>query len=142
MNQVQVLLVEDNAGDILLIKEAFEDVKVNEIKVLRDGEKAINYLDQNEEFRDSVLPDLIILDINLPRKSGHEVLKFIKYNEKLKAIPVIMLTTSSSDNDIAKSYENYVNCYITKPVEGDEFLKAITTIENFWINLVKLPTSH
>ncbi len=143
MKPVHILLIEDNEGDILFIKEAFEETRlINDITVMRNGEKAIKYLKRKGEYKDAITPDLIILDINLPRKSGHEVLQFIKFDSELKVLPVIMLTTSSSDKDIIKSYENYVNCYITKPVEGDEFLKAVTSIENFWMRLAKLPTRH
>ncbi len=140
MKSIHILLVEDNEGDVMLIKEAFEDGCIaNELSVCRDGEKAINYLLKKGEYKDAVTPDLIILDINLPRKNGHEVLQFIKESEELKQIPVIMLTTSSSERDIAKSYKSHANCYITKPIEVEDFIKAVTDIENFWINLVKLP---
>lgn len=143
MKPVHILLIEDNEGDILFIKEAFEETRLaNEITVLRNGEKAIKYLQKKGEYQNAITPDLIILDVNLPRKSGHEVLQFIKFTGDLKVIPVIMLTTSSSDQDITKSYENYVNCYITKPAEVDEFLEAVTRIENFWFNLVKLPVNN
>lgn len=142
MKSVHILLVEDNEGDIYLIKEAFEQIKlVNNISVLKDGEKAIQFLLKTDSFRDAETPDLIILDVNLPRKNGHEVLEFIKKDETLKLIPVIILTTSSSDKDIRRSYENYANCYITKPVEVDAFLNTIISIEDFWINIVKLPSN-
>lgn len=141
MKSIHILLVEDNEGDILLIKEAFEEGKViNKISVVKDGEKAIRFLNQEEKFTDLPVPDLIILDVNLPRKSGHEVLTHIKESAALKHIPVIMLTTSSSEKDIMQSYENHANCYITKPVNVDEFLKAVVKIEQFWISLVKLPS--
>ncbi|MCH8495867.1 MAG: response regulator, partial [Balneolales bacterium] len=94
------------------------------------------------EFADVVVPDLIILDINLPRKNGHEVLAFIKSNDKLKSTPVIMLTTSSSEKDIAQSYHKHANCFITKPVDVEDFLRAVVEIEQFWIHLVKLPQSN
>jgi len=140
---IHILLIEDNEGDILFIKEAFEETRLaNEITVLRNGEKAIKYLQKKGVHKDAVMPDLIILDINLPRKNGHEVLQFIKSNGDLLVIPVIMFTTSSSDKDIIKSYENHVNSYITKPVDGDEFIEAVTSIGDFWINIVKLPTNH
>ncbi|MGM0460185.1 MAG: response regulator [Bacteroidota bacterium] len=137
---IHILLVEDNDGDILLIEEAFEEAKLmNKVSIVKDGEKAIHFLTRQGDFSDAGTPDLILLDVNLPRKNGHEVLEFVKTNEMLKHIPVIMLTTSSSDKDVLKSYKNHANCYITKPVEVEEFLKAITKIKNFWINLVKLP---
>lgn len=141
MKSVQILLVEDNEGDILLIEEAFDEAKLaNSISVVKNGEKAIQFLNKEEPFSSAVTPDLIILDVNLPRKNGHEVLQFIKSSGALKHIPVIMLTTSSSDKDISLSYENHANCYITKPVEVDDFLRAVTSIEDFWISLVQLPT--
>jgi len=143
MKPVHILLVEDNEGDIMLIEEAFDDAKLaNHLSVLKDGEKAIRFLKKEEEYSEAGVPDLIILDVNLPRVNGHEVLQFIKYEDKFKHIPVIMLSTSSSDKDIELSYENHANCYITKPVEVEDFLKAVNSIEDFWVNLVKLPTSH
>ncbi|TVR19493.1 MAG: response regulator [Balneolaceae bacterium] len=141
MNSIHILLVEDNEGDILLIQEAFEEAKlINDLSIAKDGEKAIAFLNKEGAFIDVKTPDLIILDVNLPRKNGHEVLKFIKQHDQLKKIPVIMLTTSSSERDITQSYENHANCFITKPIEADDFLKAVLSIENFWLNLVKLPT--
>jgi len=141
MDSIHILLVEDNEGDILLIKESFEDARIlNTISAVKDGEKAIRYLDKTGSYSDVKSPDLILLDVNLPRISGHEVLAYIKNNPNLKQIPVIMLTTSSAEKDIIESYKNHANCYITKPVEVDEFLQAITKIENFWIQLVKLPS--
>ena len=137
---IHILLVEDNDGDILLIEEAFEEAKLmNKVSIVKDGEKAIHFLTKQGGYSNADTPDLILLDVNLPRKNGHEVLEFVKTDEKLKQIPVIMLTTSSSEKDVLKSYKNHANCYITKPVEVEEFLKAITKIKNFWINLVKLP---
>jgi CheY-like chemotaxis protein len=137
---VHILLVEDNEGDIVLIKDAFDDAKiVNKLSVVRDGEQALAFLKNKSGFENVDMPDIIILDVNLPKKNGHEVLKTIKEDSKLRHIPVIMLTTSSSPNDINKSYENHVNCYITKPVEVDEFIKVVLSIESFWISIVKLP---
>lgn len=143
MKSIQILLVEDNEGDIMLIEEAFDEAKlVNTISVMKNGEKAIQFLNKEEPFNDAVTPDLVILDVNLPRKNGHEVLQFIKSSSALKHIPVIMLTTSSSDKDISLSYENHANCYITKPVEVDDFIRAVTSIEDFWISLVQLPNHN
>ncbi|MCC5914401.1 MAG: response regulator [Balneolaceae bacterium] len=140
MNSIHILLVEDNEGDILLIREALEDGKIaNDLSVVNDGEKAIRYLSRDEGFNDAIIPNLILLDINLPRKNGHEVLSFIKTNDELRHIPVIMLTTSSSDRDILESYKNHANCYITKPVEVSDFMDAVISIEEFWVNLVQLP---
>jgi CheY-like chemotaxis protein len=138
MESLNILLVEDNEGDILLTMEAFEESKiVNTIKVIRDGEEAIMFF---EALTDKAQhPDLVLLDVNLPKKNGHEVLMYIKNNDKFRSIPVIMLTTSSSEKDIALSYKSHVNCYITKPIEVSDFMKAITKIEDFWINIVSIP---
>ncbi len=141
MKPVHILLVEDNEGDILLIREAFEEAKlVITISIAKDGEKAIKFLEKQDDYKDEKTPDLIILDVNLPRKNGHEVLCHIKQSTTLKHLPVIMLTTSSSERDISLSYKNHANCYITKPVDVEDFLKAVLSIENFWISLVQLPT--
>ncbi|MGY5849502.1 response regulator [Salegentibacter sp. F14] len=140
MKAIHILLVEDNEGDILLTTEALEEGKVmNQLSVARDGQEALDFLNKIGEFQTCELPDLILLDVNLPKKNGHEVLKYIKTHQVFRSIPVIMLTTSSSQKDINKSYKNYVNCYITKPIELGDFIDAIGKIEDFWINLVKLP---
>jgi CheY-like chemotaxis protein len=140
MKGIHILLVEDNEGDILLTTEAIKDGKIaNEISVANDGEKAIDFLNARINNATSALPDLIILDVNLPKKNGHEVLGYIKTHSDLKQIPVIMLTTSSSQTDISASYKNYANCFITKPVEVEDFMKAVGQIENFWFNIVQLP---
>lgn len=141
MDPIHILLVEDNEGDIVLTTEAFEEGKIiNSISVVKDGWEAIQYLEKNEGYVDAKTPDLVLLDINLPKINGHEVLKHIKTSENLKQIPVVMLTTSSDEVDIKKSYNNFVNCYITKPVEVDSFINAISTIGDFWISIVQLPT--
>lgn len=141
MSPIHILLVEDNDGDILLTTEALENGKIiNKISVVKDGEKAIDFVNKTAEYAHTESPDLILLDINLPRKSGQEVLQYIKTNGNLKHIPVIMLTTSSSEKDINQSYNNFANCYITKPVEAEDFINAISKIEDFWISIVKLPT--
>ena len=138
MKGINILLIEDNEGDILLTVEAFEESKiVNNIRTIRDGKEAIHFFENISDPAD--IPHLILLDINLPKVNGHEVLSFIKNNDKYKAIPVIMLTTSSSEKDILQSYQNHANCYITKPIEISDFIKAITKIEDFWINLVSIP---
>lgn len=143
MNSIHILLVEDNEGDILLTTEALEEGKImNKLTVARDGQEAMDFLNKKGNFKNAKLPDLILLDVNLPRKNGHEVLKYIKTHDVFRSIPVIMLTTSSAQNDIDKSYENYANCYITKPIELNDFMVAIGKIEDFWINLVKLPKIH
>lgn len=141
MDSIHILLIEDNEGDILLTMEAFEDAKIhNKISIARDGQEALLFLDKEGKHADAESPDLVLLDVNLPKKNGHEVLQYIKGSEKLKHIPVIMLTTSASENDIMKSYKNYANCYITKPVEVGDFLKVVASIENFWIKIVQLPS--
>lgn len=142
MRPVNILLVEDNEGDIMLTQEALEEAKIiTGLSVVKDGEQAIAFLKKNDHYAATPMPDIILLDVNLPKKSGHEVLKYIKEDEDLKHIPVIMLTTSSSERDINLAYNSYANCYITKPVEADEFLSVVTTIENFWVAIAKLPTN-
>ena len=142
MNSIHILLVEDNEADILLTKEALHDLKILvNLSVVNDGEKAIHFIEKKGNYAETATPDLILLDVNLPKKNGHEVLQFIKENEFYKHIPVIMLTTSSSQIDINTSYNNHANCFITKPIEVKDFLKVIATIENFWISIVKLPTN-
>ncbi len=138
MKAVDILLIEDNEGDILLTTEAFEEGKIlNRTRVVRDGKSAIDLL--ADDLKSKNLPDLIILDVNIPRMNGHEVLLHIKQHTDLKHIPVIMLTTSSTEMDITRSYQNHANCYITKPVEAWDFMNAISKIEDFWINIVQLP---
>lgn len=140
MKPIHILMVEDNEGDIILTKEALQDTKIlNTITAVRNGKDALDYVFRRGEFANSQLPDLILLDINLPLKNGHEVLKAIKENEGTKKIPVIMFTTSSSKRDVDQSYKENANCYIVKPVEINDFLKSVAGIENFWLNIVKLP---
>lgn len=133
-------MVEDNEGDILLTREALEEAKiVNRISVAYDGIEALEFLKKRAPFGDGETPDLILLDINLPRMDGTEVLGIIKNDPDLRRIPVIMLTTSSSEKDILVSYDNHANCYITKPVDLERFMEVVRTIEDFWISIVKLP---
>jgi len=140
MQQIHILLVDDNEGDILLTREALDDARiVNKISIANDGVEAISFLKKDPPYRDAAMPDLILLDINLPKMDGTEVLSIIKNDPELKRIPVIMLTTSSSEKDILASYDNYANCYITKPVDLDRFMDVVRTIEDFWISIVKLP---
>ena len=142
MQEIHILLVDDNEGDVLLTKEALEEAKiVNRISVAYDGMEALRFLKKEPPFRDQETPDLILLDINLPKMDGTEVLGIIKSDPVLKRIPVIMLTTSSSEKDIMTSYNNYANCYITKPVDLERFMDVVRTIEDFWISIVKLPKS-
>lgn len=140
MKQIQILLVEDNEGDILLTTEALEDSKIiNLVSVVKDGEQAIDFLNRKEPFQNASMPNLILLDINLPKKNGHEVLQYLKASKNFRHIPIIMLTTSSSQKDILEAYNHYVNCFITKPVEVNDFMTAVAKIENFWISIVQLP---
>ncbi len=137
---VEILLVEDNPADACLVVEVFKDFKVkNNIHLVVDGIAAMDFLNKKSEFENVPRPDLILLDLNLPRKDGREVLKEIKEDKKLRCIPVVILTTSSAKEDITKTYSNHANCYITKPVDFDHFLKVVQSIENFWLTVVKLP---
>src|ERR1700761_8681678 len=137
---IQVLLVEDNPGDVRLTREAFRDAKMHlELHVVNDGVEAMEFLLRQGEFRESTRPDLILLDLNLPRKDGREVLAEIKNHETLKSIPVVVLTTSASDADIEKSYLLHANCYISKPVELEGFLAVVQSIDDFWLTVVRLP---
>lgn len=139
MKTAHVLLVEDNEGDVVLTLEAFEESKIKtEITVTRNGQEALDYLYQRDDFKDARRPDLILLDINLPIISGHDVLKKIKSDSSLKKIPVIVLTTSSHQKDINTAYENYTNSYVTKPLDMNDFLQSILKIEEFWLQLSKL----
>ncbi len=138
-----ILLVEDNLGDIRLTQEALKEAKVeHNLFIVKDGEEALAFLRQQKEFQRSPLPDLIFLDLNLPRKDGREVLKEIKQDESLKSIPVVILTTSDALPDIEKSYQLHANCYITKPVDINQFIDVIKSIEHFWFHIVKLPGSN
>ncbi|MEO5990337.1 MAG: response regulator [Ferruginibacter sp.] len=133
-------MVEDNEGDIILTLEAFKEAKIiNSIDVVTDGELALMYLAKEGKYIDVETPDIILLDINLPKIDGLEVLKSIKNDPKLSLIPVIILTTSDDDKDILKSYQAHANCYITKPVSYNSFIDVIKTLNDFWIKIVKLP---
>jgi len=135
--EIHILLVEDNEGDIVLAREALKEARIkNRVTVITDGEKALEYLFCNDIDRK---PDLILLDMNLPKVNGLEVLAKIKADEALKIIPVVMLTTSTSEQDVLNAYRNYVNCYINKPIDLEEFIVVIRNIESFWLNTVKLP---
>jgi CheY-like chemotaxis protein len=139
MKEVHILLVEDNEGDILLTLDAFEESKIRtNISVVRNGAEALDFLYRRGDYKEVNLPDLILLDINLPIYNGHEVLKKIKEDTSLKKIPIIILTTSSSQKDINKAYENYCNSYVSKPIDMDDFLKVILKIDEFWLQLSKL----
>ena len=140
---LEILLVEDNKGDVGLITEFFSDAKViTNIHIAEDGEEAIRFLYDKNKFLGSKLPDLIILDLNLPKKDGREVLKIIKENKDLKSIPVIILTTSSAEKDILRVYDLHANAYLIKPLDFDEFMKVIKSIEDFWFKAVTLPPKN
>ncbi len=137
---VEILLVEDNPGDVRLIQEVLRDGKVrNNMSVTKDGVDAISFLHQTGEYSGAPRPDIILLDLNLPKKDGREVLADIKADPDLKNIPVVVLTTSSAEQDIFRSYDLHANCYITKPVDLDQFIRVIRSIEDFWLTIVKLP---
>lgn len=137
---ITVLLVEDNPGDVRLTLEAFKDAKLHlQIHVVNDGVEALDFLYRRGKYPDSPRPDLILLDLNLPRKNGRDVLAEIKGSPTLRTVPVVILTTSSSDMDIESSYLLHANCYISKPVDLQGFLTVVNRIENFWFAVVKLP---
>ena len=139
-SEIHILLVEDNEGDVVLTLEALKEARLkNKISVVRDGEEAIEFLYKRNRYAHVEMPQLILLDINLPKMDGKEVLLRIKSDPDLKKIPVVVLTTSSSEKDILEAYNNYANCYITKPVDLDKFIDVIRTVEDFWISIVQLP---
>jgi len=137
---IEILLVEDNPGDVRLTREALKEAKVrNNLHVATDGAEAVDFLHRRGDYADSPRPHLILLDLELPRKDGHQVLQDIKADEALRDIPVVVLTSSEAEEDILKAYQLNVNCYVTKPVELDEFLEVVRAIEDFWLTVVKLP---
>ena len=141
-NPIEILLVEDNEGDVGLVEEVFEDARIrNIIHVAEDGEEAMEFLNKEKRFNNAPTPDLILLDLNLPGKDGREVLEEIKKDDKLKSIPVVVLTTSKAEEDIIKSYDLHANSYITKPVDFEQFIRVVKSIEDFWLEVVKLPSS-
>lgn len=140
MKSIEILLIEDNPGDADLAREALETGKVcNNLNVVGDGEEAIAYLRRQGKHADAPRPDLVLLDLNLPKKDGREVLAEIKADADLKRIPVVILTTSAAEADIIKTYNLHANCYITKPIDLNQFLKVVQAIEEFWFTIVKLP---
>ncbi len=140
---VEILLVEDNQGDVRLTIEALREGKVhNNLNVARDGVEALAYLRREPPFTAAVRPDLILLDLNLPRKDGREVLAEIKADPDLKTIPVVVLTTSRAEQDVLRSYELQANCFVTKPVDLDQFIEVVRSIESFWLTVVRLPDSE
>ena len=135
-----ILLVEDSPGDVRLTREAFKDAKIYiNLHVAKDGIEAMAFLNREGEYAAVPRPDLILLDLNLPRKDGRQVLEEIKESPSLKSIPVVILTTSASDEDVLRSYRLHANCYISKPVDLDGFLKVVASIDNFWLSIVTLP---
>ena len=138
---VEILLVEDNEGDVGLIEEVFEEAKIrNNLHIAEDGEEAILFLHGEGKFSGSPRPDIILLDLNLPKKDGREVLREIKEDNDLKNIPVVVLTTSGAEKDILRSYDLHANAYVTKPLDFDQFIMVVKSIANFWLEIVKLPT--
>ena len=137
---VEILLVEDNLGDIRLTQEALRDGKVrNNLHVARDGIEAMEFLRRQGEHADAPRPDIVLLDLNMPRMDGREVLQEMRADPSLSVIPVVVLTTSKAEEDIMRSYQLHANCYITKPVDLDQFIKIVRSIEDFWLTVVRLP---
>jgi CheY-like chemotaxis protein len=137
---IEILLVEDNPGDVRLTQEAIREAKIrNRLNVVTDGEEAVAYVRRQGNFADQPRPDLILLDLNLPKKDGREVLAEIKEDPNLKRIPVVVLTTSQAEQDIVRSYDLHANAYVVKPVDLDQFLAVVKAVENFWLTIVMLP---
>ncbi|HKR20684.1 MAG TPA: response regulator [Stellaceae bacterium] len=140
---IEVLLVEDNPGDARLTREALREGKIhNNLHHARDGVEALAFLKREGEFAKAPMPDLVLLDLNLPRKDGREVLAEMKQDPRLRTIPVVVLTTSEAENDIVRSYELHANCYITKPVGLEQFISIVREIESFWLAVVTLPNRN
>ena len=138
---VEILLVEDNLGDVRLTQEALRDTKVrNNLHVVYDGIEALEFLRREGKYVNAPRPDLILLDLNLPKMDGRELLAKIKEDSELKCIPVVILTTSKAEEDILRTYNLHANCYITKPVDFDQFIEVVKKIEDFWLTIVKLPS--
>lgn len=137
---IEILLVEDNPGDVRLTEEVFREAKIqNNLQVVMDGVEAMAFLRREGKYADSPQPDIILLDLNLPKKDGREVLAEIKADPVLRRIPVVALTTSKAEEDILKTYALHLNCYIVKPVDFEQFMKVVSSIEDFWLTVVKLP---
>jgi two-component system, chemotaxis family, response regulator Rcp1 len=137
---IDILVIEDNPGDARLIAEAIKTYKIlNSLSIVRDGEEAMDFLNKKGEFAGAPRPDLIFLDLNLPKMDGREVLAKIKLNDEFKQIPVVVMTISAAEEDIIKSYSLHANCYVTKPIDLDQFVKVVESIDDFWFSLVKLP---
>jgi two-component system, chemotaxis family, response regulator Rcp1 len=140
---IEILLVEDNPADVDLTQETLAYAKIrNRLHVVNDGEDALAFLRRQGRYKEAIRPDLILLDLNLPRKDGREVLAELKADPELKAIPVVVLTSSDAEKDVVRSYDLGANCYVTKPVDLDQFANVVRTIEDFWFVVVKLPYKH
>lgn len=138
--RIKILLVEDSRADARLILEVFKEENVAvDVDVVRDGEEALEYLSKSGEYKDVCTPNLILLDLNLPKKDGREVLAEVKKSEHLSQIPIIILTTSQSAEDVTKSYQLHASCFVTKPLDLDEFVRVIRSLDEFWLTTVKLP---
>lgn len=143
MKPISILLIEDNEGDIVLTTDALKEFAIpNIVTVIKDGWEGLQYLENNGKYANVAEPDLILLDVNLPKLNGHELLSKIKNNKAKTHIPIVILSTSSSPVDVLQSYQNHANCYITKPMDVDEFNKVIFSIENFWLSVVQLPKKN
>jgi chemotaxis family two-component system response regulator Rcp1 len=137
---IEILLAEDNPGDVRLTQEAFKEGRIlNQLHVVSDGMEALAFLRQEGEYKESPRPDLILLDLNMPRMNGRELLGVIKQDESLRRIPVVILTTSDAEEDIARSYDMHANCYVSKPVDFDRFIQVVQSIQDFWLAVVTLP---
>jgi CheY-like chemotaxis protein len=140
---IEILLVEDSPGDVRLTRETLKDSKVaNNVSDVPDGDEAMAFMRQEGKYQNAPRPDLILLDLNLPKKNGHEVLKEIKGDSTLKRIPVVILTISDAEQDISETYDMNANCYITKPVDLEQFITVVNSIEDFWLTIVKLPSQE
>jgi len=139
-DSINILLVEDNEADILLLEEVFREAKIkNDFTVVKDGKQALKLLERDDPYGETVLPDVIFLDLNIPYIKGHEILLELKKREEWAYIPVVVLTTSNSIEDVKKAYRNHANCFITKPMNLDDFVEVVKSIEHFWFNIVRLP---
>ena len=140
---IDILIVEDNAGDARLMSEVLKENRIaNNLYVVKDGVQAMQFLYNTDEYSEAPIPDLIILDLNLPKKDGREVLAEIKKNDKLKKIPVVIMTSSQAQEDIVRTYNLHANCYITKPLDLNQFIEVVKSIEDFWFTIVKLPPKN
>lgn len=140
LKEITILLVEDNPGDVRLVQEIFREGRIcNSLEIARDGVEAMEYLRQEGKYHHALRPDLILLDLNLPRKNGSEVLAEIKADERLRRIPVVVLTASQAEEDIFRAYNHHANCYLTKPIDLDQFISVVQAIKSFWLSIVQLP---